>query len=370
MKQPLKHVLESSCGMKNPFRIFAEFGFSEIPGLKRVNKYNRKIAKTRNGLKSYAGFSGFELGLWSLGLFLRDGSINHDRLRHFINDGERYPRFHACLEIVPEYFKSTHFNLANGEQKNVHFLKSQIAISRTLSSVEKPVLVVHPGFVEDIRNKEAGIQNIKKTLSEVIAYAEQQNVILGIENMFWNDAVYYIGMDAEELREIIDTFSSDFVKITFDWGHLSTVLSRRKLKDPYNEIDNYISYLGKRIVHTHINYNHCLEPLWQPKVSLKRRFFARATRRSSKGGVRVMATETHDEHLPFSSMERDGREHFLKNIKTLFAQSDVVEHGFVTHEVLPQKVFSIFPVNKEGAALEDHKHDITLLNGLLAKPSS
>lgn len=366
----IKPLLEFYSGVSHPWGMFADILIARHPLFRFVNKARTKIPKVQSRFKE-AGFYGYELGLWSGSLFDQEWNIDQDRLSAYSRAENSFHRFHACFEMVPANLKGIFFNIADGQERNIKSLKSQITVAHLLAKEKQTILVVHPGFVAHRADSQKGISAIKKVLDEVLAFAEQQNVIIALENLPYLDNVYFIGADVSELIEIVDEYNSDFLKITFDWGHLNIVAHAENAPDNFAYIDEKLHLMGDRIAHAHLNYNKCCENHWKPSVTFSKEIAKRFSRMLlPSDSFDLFNIEPLDEHMPLTRALGTYRTGLVQNIETLFSVSSIQKHGFVTHEIEPKKIFSIITHKSEGATYIDHKNDLVLLKEVLSKVSA
>lgn len=367
-KKEIKQLLEFYTAIKRPYGVLLDMLVAAYPRLRKLSNLRSSIGKPNKKFTETVGYDGFELGLWANSLFKPDWKLDKKGLARVEKSPYKFPRFHACFEMLPKRFKGIHLNLASDDiESNIKALRSHIEVARAGSSVKQPLLVIHPGYVKSEDQKREGIRNLIKTLNTVIPYAEEKNVILGLENLLWNSEIYYMGVDIDEIVEVIDAVNSKYLKSVFDWGHLNTSAYAHKVSNPTEFINDQIKKLGKRIAHVHLNYNSCCEEGYKEYVPSYKKFFNTfvGSRPQEKEGS---VTEVLDQHLPITAATGKYREQYTENLLTIFNHSDIFNYGgYITHEVDPKQFFGIIPFNKRGAGLEEHVKDINYIKKVVSK---
>jgi sugar phosphate isomerase/epimerase len=358
----IESLIEFQSAVSHPWGLIVDMLIAQYSQLGFLNTLRRGVPRVREDDMQRSGFNGFELGLWSGSFFRRNWEIYENRLTAFQRSDYEFKRFHACFEMLPQNLAGVYFNIADGSDSNVAALKSQIAVAHNLAQDESTILVVHPGFVTSKNEKDIGIDNIKKVIDQVLYFAEENNVVIALENLPYVDDVYFVGAFIEEIKEIVDDFNSDYVKATFDWGHLNVTAFQQGVVNNFDYIDEKIRMLGKDIVHAHLNYNRCCEKAWAPVVSNKKRFIRRFIEVFNMSfDVDLFSLDSLDQHMPLIRAKEMYQAGLRRNMHTLFEASSLHTYGCVTHEVEPQKVFGILSHRPEGARTADHVKDVSFV---------
>ncbi len=128
---------------------------------------------------------------------------------------------------------------------NYRLLTESIEIAEIL---ESSVVVVHPGRINS--NRKASFENMVVGLSELAKFAEERNVIIGLENKEATDT-QNLCCFAFELIEAVERINSDNVGVTLDIGHANLTCkgNQSKLREFVREVKDYV-------VHVHIHDNN------------------------------------------------------------------------------------------------------------------
>lgn len=119
-------------------------------------------------------------------------------------------------------------------EKAVEQTKIRLRINRLLGA---DVLLLVPGAVSEQEPYDLAIERSREGIKQVIAEAEKQRVIIGVENV-WNKML----LSPLEMRDFIDSFQSEWVGAYFDVGNVLN----------YSFPEQWIRILGKRIKAVHV----------------------------------------------------------------------------------------------------------------------
>ena len=119
-------------------------------------------------------------------------------------------------------------------KKSAECYKKAIITAKTMGC--DTILTVPGGVTREIPY-EMALKNAKLTLKEVVPFAEENGIVMAIENV-WNKFL----LTPIDVAEFIDSFDSDYVKAYFDIGNVVF----------YGFPQHWIRYLGSRIQRVHI----------------------------------------------------------------------------------------------------------------------
>ena len=154
---------------------------------------------------------------------------------------------------VPNYPHELVVDTAVLTDKTEKLLKESIMIAVALGS---GVVVIHPGRING--NKERAFGNMIKGLSRLSKFAEDANVILGLENKEGTDPDN-LCISATELIKAIEEIGSPNLRATFDIGHANLTCggNQEKLREFVKELKNHVEH-----VHIHDNKGFLTEKFW------------------------------------------------------------------------------------------------------------
>lgn len=158
----------------------------------------------------------------------------------YFSDAPNYP----CELIV---------DTARLTEKTRKLLEESIGIAETLGS---GVVVIHPGRINGIR--ERCFESMISGLSRLSKFAEEANVILGLENKEGTDQ-NNLCISASDLINAIEEIGSPNLRATFDIGHANLTCggNQDKLREFADELKNHIAH-----IHIHDNHGYLTEKFW------------------------------------------------------------------------------------------------------------
>ncbi|HEY9205881.1 MAG TPA: sugar phosphate isomerase/epimerase family protein [Candidatus Methanoperedens sp.] len=158
----------------------------------------------------------------------------------YFSDSPNYPQ-----ELVVD---TAHLN---GTQERL--LKESIMIAEELSS---GVVVIHPGMAGMSRS--GAFDRMTSGLSGIAKFAEDRNVMLGLENKEGTNPEN-LCCGASELIEAVEKIDSPNLRITFDIGHANLTCkgNASKLREFACDIKEYVVH-----VHVHDNRGIPTEKYW------------------------------------------------------------------------------------------------------------
>ena len=154
---------------------------------------------------------------------------------------------------VPNYPHELVVDTAVLTYKTERLLKESIMIAVALGS---GVVVIHPGRINE--NKERAFENMVIGLSRLSKFAEDANVMLGLENKEGTDPDN-LCTSATELIKAIEEIGSPNLRATFDIGHANLTCggNQEKLREFAKELKNHVKH-----VHIHDNQGFLTEKFW------------------------------------------------------------------------------------------------------------
>ncbi|MBU1167673.1 sugar phosphate isomerase/epimerase [Patescibacteria group bacterium] len=349
--QPI-HLVEFISALSTPRSLLFNFIAKKPQFLNRQNFHE----KVNQNLFSDKGFTDIELGLWTGGFFDANWNVRKEAVELFKKSGFSVPSFHGCFDLFPKSLRSVFLNLASSDPANVKSLKSQIDVASEISRCQKPFIVFHAGFVDSHFQKKEGFSNIKRSFEKVLPYAEKKGVILTLENIFWKPERVYLGVSPREIVNIVDTFKSPHLKVTFDWGHANCLAKATKAKNNFVFIDDFIKELGLRITHAHLSYNEAYQDkrtplrLWQ-QVLKKIPYWSRDIK-----SVKIALADDEDTHLSLSTIPEEKKAQYAQNLKTLVQETSLASVPVFTHEVISDEI------RNNGATIQMYEDDIKFVN--------
>ncbi|MCX9085858.1 MAG: sugar phosphate isomerase/epimerase [Candidatus Methanoperedens sp.] len=158
----------------------------------------------------------------------------------YFSDAPNYP-----LELVVD--------TANLNDIQERLINESIEIAQELGS---QVVVIHPGRING--NKERSFENMVTNLSRIASFAQDRDVMLGLENKEGTDPKN-LCISASELVEAIARIGSTNLQATFDIGHANLTCKgdQEKLRDFSRTIKDHIAH-----VHVHDNTGSLTEQYW------------------------------------------------------------------------------------------------------------
>lgn len=159
-------------------------------------------------------------------------------IKKFLNEKELIPTYHGPAHDIDITSVNPGIRKESLKQN-----KEAINIASFLGS---DIIVIHMGsyYPGDKEGTENGKDRLYKSLDYLLPYAEKNNITIALEN-------YPVGENAifnkpEEVLNILNDFSTEYLKLTLDIGHANlTNISPL----------HYIKTLGDEIVHLHLSDN-------------------------------------------------------------------------------------------------------------------
>jgi len=154
---------------------------------------------------------------------------------------------------VPTYPRELIVDPARMDDVQKRLLKESIMIADALGS---SVVVIHPGR-KDV-NRRTSFDNMISGLSCIARFAEDRNVMLGLENKEGTDPGN-LCCQASELIEAIERVGSSNLKATFDIGHANLTCrgDQSRMRDFARAVKEYVVH-----VHVHDNSGMLTEKYW------------------------------------------------------------------------------------------------------------
>ncbi len=159
------------------------------------------------------------------------------------------PYFSDAPNYPPELVVDT----ARLDDTQKRLMKESIMIADALGS---SIVVIHPGRTNTDRGK--SFEDMISGLSDIAGFAENRNVMLGLENKEGTDPSNLCCF-ASELIEAIERINSTNMRATFDIGHANLTCNGdpSKLRDFACVIRKYVAH-----VHVHDNSGIMTEKYW------------------------------------------------------------------------------------------------------------
>jgi len=149
----------------------------------------------------------------------------------YFSDAPNYP-----VELIVDTAK-----LNNTQER---LLKDSIMIGETMGS---GVVVIHPGRINV--DKEKSFKDMVSNLRRIARFAEDRNVILGLENKEGTDPEN-LCISVSELVEAIDQIGSPNLGATFDIGHANLTCEGNPAK-----LRQFSRAIKEHVVHVHVHDN-------------------------------------------------------------------------------------------------------------------
>lgn len=255
--------------------------------------------------------------------------------------------YHATFADGSPLFKSTEMSLCRAAARDIRGLRNHIKAASQISG-RGAIIAVHMGNTTD---HEAGMKNVLRSLEAVVQDAEDQGVILALENMTASPPGHsYLGADYRDLQQVLRAFRSPSVKVCLDWGHANNFaasflrVTGREVDQLYLASFGYcremIQELGADIAHAHLHYNasHTV-----PDAPIDRHW---------------------DQHQPLNRIPGDEREAFRETLELLLRETRI---STLTLELFPRRYFGILPMFRTGSNRQDQKDSAALLRQMLGR---
>ncbi|HEX7575022.1 MAG TPA: sugar phosphate isomerase/epimerase family protein [Candidatus Methanoperedens sp.] len=145
---------------------------------------------------------------------------------------------------APNYPHELIVDMANLNDIQERLINESIMIAETLGS---GVVVIHPGRINE--GKERSFKNMISNLSRIAKFAQDRNVMLGLENKEGTDPEN-LCISASELIEAIERTGSPNLGATFDIGHANLTCSGNPEK-----LRQFSKMMKDHVVHVHVHDN-------------------------------------------------------------------------------------------------------------------
>ena len=154
---------------------------------------------------------------------------------------------------MPNYPRELVVDTAALTGKTERLLKESMMMAVALGS---GIVVIHPGRIKG--NKERAFENMVTGLSRLSKFAEDANILLGLENKEGTDPDN-LCTSATGLIKAIEETGSPNLRATFDIGHANLTCGgkQEKLREFAKELKNYVEH-----VHIHDNHGFLTEKFW------------------------------------------------------------------------------------------------------------
>jgi len=352
----MKILIDPSYVNPRPYHLLGKF--SGLPLDRIVPPWLWKSAAWTGPFPAWAfgpdGFDGMDLGFTYTNLFRPDLSIREEVLERYRNCRWPIRSFHATFAGEARLFRETALNLAEDGERTRRGVRNQIRAAREIGGAGS-VLVLHPGVVrtDPARDRERAT----RTLEDCLPRAEREQVILALENMPRSvGGPRYLGGDYEELRRLLDRLPSRFLKVCIDLGHANNYAEIKAREQGETAPERYlarfgylremIQELGQDIVYAHVHYN-------------------RSHTRTGEARVRNC-----DEHMPLTRVPPEEWAGFRLALGLLRDGTSVARTGFVNLELIPRRMFGLYPVLPTGSTLQEQIGSVRLLREALASPAT
>ncbi len=339
----MRYLIDPNFVTSRPYNLIPDT-LAYLTGIEKIRNFNWV---SRPPKKPYSIFDGIDLNFTLSGLF--QGEENEPRWNK-INKIKKQKwqifAFHGGHENLAAQFNYMETNLAEDTELTRTKIRNQIRVARYLSSIEKPVIVFHPGMVGKKTNDFRGTL---KNLYYAVKEAEKNNLIIALENMPVCDKGYFIGSDYEDLRFILKKIKSPHLKVCFDWGHANNYAQRFAKENGENQdfIKNFsyhreiIRGLNKEIIYAHIHYN--------------------------KNHLLNDPDENDDEHLPLTRIPENEFENYKQTIEDLVIKTSIKEYGFMLLELMPKKVFGFYEFWPSGSTRKEQYQSLEIIKKILSQ---
>lgn len=292
------------------------------------------------------GFDGMEFNISTSGLFDPRLRLRDDKLALYKEQGWNIRALHACSSYHPPGLAPTELNPCIDDDRTQKLLRDNIRIAGELCAGKHKVLVLHPGHVDSPSGLKRGIASCIKNISDAMDLAEENGVIIALENLYHHNGGSVPGADhCRDLLHIADSVGSKNVGFTFDWGHANVAARDMGLAEKdllsFSHQRDIVRALGKRIVHSHMHYNHC------HKEDMHGRFKDNYVKR--------------DEHLALTRIGEEDMPAWRRYVFALLEKSSLRRRGAITLEIPLRRVFGIFPVLRDGATPGEQMQSLRIM---------
>ncbi len=207
------------------------------------------------GASSFAGTPGelkgnvdsIELYIPKLGVY-SGRTLDNEKLDRVLDELSVY-EFASTIHAPyfapdPNYPVSLQIDTARMGEWEFSLMNESIALANRIGA---GVLVLHPGRIGQDREK--SFSSMVENLKVLVSTAEDQGVILGLENKEGTDP-YNLCCKAEELVRAVKAVNSGSLKATFDIGHANLTCGGDPVK-----LRSFVEVLEEHIVHLHLHDN-------------------------------------------------------------------------------------------------------------------
>lgn len=351
----MKYLIDPNYATKLPLNFILRSlrVVTRVEGLKKLNdlttnRPNKKLFKPYNP----QGYDGMEFNFSVASIFTKDWDIKEKRIEKFKN--KNLPplyTFHAGTEVHLAQFRDACTNLADNDKITKKKVKMQVRAAAMLQEATEigkiSMIVFHAGRIQ---KKTSVPKAVLKNLEAAVKEAEDQKIIIALENTPFPRKGYYIGSDYKDLEYILKKIKSPWLKICFDWGHANVYAREyaKKTKDPKGYLKNFsyqseiIDALNKEICYLHMHYNkahHSFYKKDKEQLPLHR--------------------IPWDEHLPLTRIEEESMENFKRTIKETMKKTSLPKYGFTHLEILPITYW----IN--GATVKEQTQSIKILKKII-----
>lgn len=155
-----------------------------------------------------AGVKLVEIGAWHNAVDLKDAELV-TRVRRFLDDaGVEAYSYH------PPFAGEYDISLLD-EAAHAKAIERNVVHLRSAAMLGAKYYVLHPGDAIPDHEQGQRLERVQQALKLLADAAEETGVALAVENMPPN----FLGVQAEELMEIVESAGSDLVGVCFDTGH-------------------------------------------------------------------------------------------------------------------------------------------------------
>ncbi len=163
---------------------------------------------------------------------------------------------HSGEKVLPD------LNLCSLDEKerkfSIEYAKATILLAKSLGS---NIITFHPGYLyaklEEAEEKLRAIANVRvakenlvKSFRELVETAEEEEILLTLENMEPRIDIGYILINPLEVKEIVERVGSKWLRITYDCAH-ATLAAAYLGFDPVENFKKIRKYVVK--IHIHDN---------------------------------------------------------------------------------------------------------------------
>jgi len=207
------------------------------------------------GASSFAGTPGelkgnvdsIELYIPKLGVY-SGRTLENEKLNRILDELSVY-EFASTIHAPyfapdPNYPGPLQVDTACMGKREFSLMDESIALANRIGA---GVVVLHPGRIG--QDREVAFSSMVKNLKVLSSTAEDQGVILGLENKEGTDP-NNLCCKAEELVRAVEAVNSGALKATFDIGHANLTC-----EGDAEKLRHFVEVLKKHIVHLHLHDN-------------------------------------------------------------------------------------------------------------------